>query len=174
MSASSSNHVGEGDAHSTVTLPPLDGLSAYARPGSDVKAEKRGRFSRMTEDRKRLFDQRVEKCSPYVQEALAFLRSEAERLAGPQVQSKIEGQGIGITYVVGGANFCRFDPKFLDGHEQVWAKLSPSPDAVALKETGLHSRRQERDGPWILVNHIRDAKRLVPLIAQAYLLASTG
>ncbi len=126
----------------------------------------------MSDDRLSLFNQRVDKCSPYVQEALVFLRSEAERIGAPNVQLKIAGRGIGIIYFVDGVNVCRFDPKFLDGHEQLWAKLSPSPDAEALKATGLHVRREDKDGPWILINHTRDAKKLAPLIAEAFHLAS--
>jgi len=128
----------------------------------------------MADDRTSLFEKRVEKCSPYVQEALALLRAEAERVAGSSVSSKIEGQGIGITYMTGGVNFCRFDPKFLDGHYHVWAKLFPSPDAVAIRETGLEVRRQDRDGPWLQVNHTRQARKVIPLIQQAFLAVSTN
>jgi hypothetical protein len=119
-------------------------------------------------ERKLLFDERVGKCTQHIQEALTFLRTEAETIASGAVSYQIEGDGIGITYKTGGQSFCRFDPKFLDGHEGIGAKMFPKADHVALKEAGLAFTRADKDGPWISIHRIQDAKKVVPFIRRAH------
>ncbi len=115
------------------------------------------------------FESRVEKCSQETRQLLDFLKTVAEH-AGPDVEAPtFEREGGGITFWTGGKRFCRFDPKHVANH--VWAML-PGGDRVALGVAGEVVPRE--DGPWVTIENMHGAVRLVPQILRAYNAKANG
>jgi hypothetical protein len=111
----------------------------------------------------RKFDARREKCSPATRNVVDFLKTVAEHAGAHVEPPTFDGDGAGITYRRGGKRFCRFDPKHQAHH--VWAEI-PGADRIALAGAGTVSDRE--DWPWVTVENMRGAVRLVPFILRAY------
>ena len=109
------------------------------------------------------FDERVEKCQPAVREVLAFLRTVAENAHSSVEPPTFEAGGVGVTYRKEGRRFCRFDPKHDVQH--VFVSI-PGADRDQLKLAGTVSDRT--DGPWVIIEGMRGAVRLVPEILKAH------
>jgi hypothetical protein len=114
------------------------------------------------------FNEVVGSCDQATRDIVAFLRTAAEH-AGPLVEApSFEVRGVGMTCWVRGRRFCRFDPKPKAGH--VWVMV-PGADREALRAAGDVSARD--DGPWVTIQDLPSAVRLVPLMLQSYDTASS-
>jgi hypothetical protein len=109
------------------------------------------------------FYDRVAKCAPATREVLDFLQTAAKHAGADVALPTFDGDGVGISYRRGRKRYCRFDPKHEAHH--VWAEI-PGADRKALRDAGMVSDRE--DGPWVTIENMRGAVRLVPFIVRAY------
>jgi hypothetical protein len=109
------------------------------------------------------FEARRERCSQQMRRVIDFLMTVAEHSGCEVDPPTFEVRGIGITYWRQGRRFCRFDPKHQANH--VWA-LVPGGNRAALGAVGKVSDRE--DGPWVAIQDVHGAVRLVPEILRAY------
>jgi hypothetical protein len=109
------------------------------------------------------FTELLAKCTQDTRALVGFLKTVAENAGAHVEPPTFDGDGVGITYRRGAKRFCRFDPKHQADHVGV---SIPGADRVALAAAGTVSERE--DGPWVFIENMRGAVRLVPSILRAY------
>jgi hypothetical protein len=114
-------------------------------------------------DRRRLFDQRVVRCSKDLQDVFEFLETVAGHAGDVLDPPTIEARGVGITHWAGGRRFCRFDPKFDPRAPHIFAFV---PDVPAASFSSVGEPGMQKG--WVKVQNLRAAVQLVPLILEAY------
>lgn len=109
------------------------------------------------------FEERLERCSATVREMVGFMKALCTNLGHDLLPPTYEANGGGITFWRGNRRFCRLDPKTHADH--VWVML-PGAEPSDLEHVASVSPRD--DGPWMTIDSMRDAVRLVPHIIESY------
>ena len=113
------------------------------------------------------FEANLEACSDELRQMVAYLRKTAQNAGADVTERRFKhtspNTGWGITYYAGGNGFCDFHPKRQRDH--VWALIHGG-DRVALETAGTVAVRG--DGPWVTIENMRGAVRLVPFILRAH------